>query len=77
MKERTHKRIILTMLLSIVILGQAFGVSAAAQWRDNQRRYRRANGVVVANVIRMNGRHRGWNDRRELRLRYRRHYGRY
>jgi hypothetical protein len=65
MKERTHKRIILTMLLGIVILGQAFGVSAAAQ-RRLYRHQNRANGVVVGNVIGLNGRHRGLNHTRVL-----------
>ena len=73
MKERTHKRIILTMLLSIFILGQAFGVSAAAQWRRDRWRHRRTNSVVVGNVIGLNGRHRHHTRR----FRYRRHYRRY
>jgi hypothetical protein len=74
MKEATQKRIVATLILSIVILGQAFGaVSAAAQWRRYQRRDRqRTNTVVVGNTIGLNGRHRGLNHTRVLTIRTRR-----
>jgi hypothetical protein len=53
--EGTRKRIIATLLLSIVILGQAFGgVSAAAQ-RRHYRDHKRANGALIGNTVGLNG----------------------
>jgi hypothetical protein len=66
MKEANRKRIIATLLLSIVILGQAFGgVSAAAQ-RRQYRGQRRVNGVIIGNTVGLNGRRRGLIRRRVL-----------
>jgi hypothetical protein len=72
--QATRKRIIVTLLLSIVILGQAFGaVNAAAQWRRYQRRDRqRTNTVLVGNAIGLDGRHRGLNHARVLTISTRR-----
>jgi hypothetical protein len=66
--QATRKRIIVTLLLSIAILGQAFGaVNAAAQWRRYQRRDRqRTNTVLVGNAIGLDGRYRGLNHARVL-----------
>jgi hypothetical protein len=66
MKEANRKRIIATLLLSIVILGQAFGgVSAVAQ-RRQYRAQRRVNGVIIGNTVGLNGRRRGLIRRRVL-----------
>ena len=66
MKEAIRKRIIVTLLLGIVILGQAFGgVSAQAQSRL-YRHQNRANGALIGNAIGLNGRHRGLNHTQVL-----------
>jgi hypothetical protein len=69
--EVTRKRVIATLLLSIMILGQAFGgVSARAQRRhdhDQKRDQKRANGALIGNTVGLNGgRRRGLSHRRVL-----------
>ena len=65
MKEDNRKRIIATLLLSIVILGQAFGGIATAQ-RRLYRHQNRANGALIGTAIGLNGRSRGLIHRRVL-----------
>ena len=70
----TRKRIIATLVLGIVILGQAFGSAisarAAAQRRhnsDQRREQKRANrGALIGNTVGLNGRRRGLIPRRVL-----------
>jgi hypothetical protein len=67
--EVTRKRVISTLLLSIVILGQAFGGDAHAQrrrYRDQRRDQKIANGAVVGTAIGPNGRRSGLSHRRVL-----------
>jgi hypothetical protein len=71
MKEATQKPIIATLILGIVILGQAFGAVSAAAQRRLYRPQNRANGVLIGNAIGLNGRNRGLNNRRVLTIRTR------
>jgi hypothetical protein len=58
MTDGSQKRIIATLLLGIVILGQAFGgVSAAAQ-RRHYRDQKRANGALIGNSVGLSSRRR-------------------
>ena len=75
MTEGSRSRIIATLLLSIVILGQAFGgVSASARRRryrdqrhDQRRDQKRANGALIGNSVGLSGgRSRGLSHRRVL-----------
>lgn len=77
MTQGNRKRIIATLLLSIVILGQAFGgVRARAQRRpysdqrhDQKRDQKRTNGAIIGNTVGLiGGRRRGLNHRRGLRI---------
>jgi hypothetical protein len=72
MKKATQKRIVATLILSIVILGQAFGAFSAAAQRRLYRPQNRANRVLIGNAIGLNRRNRGWNNRRMLTIRTRR-----
>lgn len=69
MRNITRKRIIATLVLGIVILGQAFGgaisASAAAQ-RRHYRGQRIARGALIGNTVGLNGRRRGLVHRRVL-----------
>ncbi|SRR5260370_11447181 len=64
--EGIQKRIIATLLPSIVILGQAFGGASAAAQRRHYRNQKRANGALVGNSVGLNGRRRGLIHRRVL-----------
>lgn len=57
--ESNRKRIIVTLLLSIVILGQAFGGASAAAQRRRYRVRNRANGALIGNIVGLNRRRRG------------------
>ena len=65
MTEGTRKRVIATLLLSIVMLGQAFGgITAAAQSR---REHKRPNGALIGDSVGLSGgRRRGLIHRRVL-----------
>ena len=65
MKEGNRKRIIATLLLSVAILGQAFGGIATAQ-RRLYRHQNRAKGALIGTAIGLNGRSRGLIHRRVL-----------
>jgi hypothetical protein len=65
--EGTRKRIIATLLLSIVILGQAFGGISAAAQRRHYRQLRKSNGALIGNSVGLHGgRRRGLIHRRVL-----------